>query len=395
MAQKQDYYEVLGVNKNATEEEIKKAYKKLAIKYHPDRQSGKSDEEKKEAEEKFKQCAEAYEVLSDQNKRARYDQFGFEGLEGGGFGGGGGAGFDPFDIFNSFFHGASGGGFKVNFGGGGGFSSFFGDEDEGGSTRGSSIRVRVKVSLADVQNGVEKHLKVKKYVSCQHCNGTGAKDGTELERCPKCSGRGRLIKQVRTLFGVGQTEVICPDCQGTGKRIKTRCSHCNGEGVVMGEETITVKIPAGVEDGMQLNLQGYGNAGRRGGGKGDLFVLIEEEKQDTFIRQDNMLIYSLLLDFPTAALGGEVEIPLVNGTQTIKIAPGTQPNTQIRLAGQGLPSVNRYGKGDLIVNVGVYVPEKLDDDEKKLITELKSHKNINPTPSLFDKFRQKVRSMFS
>ena len=390
MAEKQDYYEVLGVKKDASEEEIKKAYRKLAVKYHPDRQNGKSDAEKKEAEEKFKQCAEAYEVLSDAQRRQRYDQFGFNDPGAGGFGGG--AGFDPFDIFNSFFGGGSrsgNGGFNFHFGG---------DEEEAGPDRGSNIRVRVKVSLADVQNGVEKHLKLKKYVACPHCNGTGAKGGTELERCPKCQGRGRIIKQVRTIFGYAQTEAVCPDCQGSGKHIKTRCQHCNGEGVVMGEETIAVKIPAGVQDGMQLNMQGYGNAGRYGGSNGDLFVLIEEEHQDQFIRQDDTLIYSLLLDFPTAALGGEVEIPLVEGTTTLKVSPGTQPNTQLRLEGKGLPSLDRYGrsgrKGDLVINVGVYVPERLDDDEKKILAELKEHKNFGTTPSLFDKFRKKVRSMF-
>jgi len=391
MAEKRDYYEVLGVAKNASDDEIKKAYRKLAVKYHPDRQSGKSEAEKKEAEENFKQCAEAYEILSDSQKRARYDQFGFN-APGAGFGGGAG-GFDPFDIFNSFFGGGASGGNS-------GFSFSFGDDDEERSAnRGTNIRVRVKVSLSDVQNGVEKHLKLKKYVACPHCNGTGAKDGTELETCPKCHGRGRVMKQMRTIFGIAQTESTCPDCQGSGKHIKTRCQHCNGDGIVMGEETVLVKIPAGVADGMQLNTTGYGNAGRRGGSKGDLFILIEEEHQDQFIRQDDTLIYSLLLDFPTAALGGEVEIPLVEGTKTLKINPGTQPNTQVRLQGFGLPTLDRYGrsgrKGDIVINIGVYVPEHLDDDEKKILTNLKEHKNFRTTPSLFDKFRQKVKNMFS
>lgn len=378
MAEKQDYYEVLGVDKQASEDEIKKAYRKLAIKYHPDKNPGD-----KEAEEKFKQCAEAYEILSNPEKRQRYDQFGFNDPGMGGFGGG--QGFNPFDIFNSFFGGG---------GSSSGFSSFFGGDDDDSSPRGSSIRVRVKVTLADVQNGVEKRLKLKKYVKCPHCNGTGAKDGTELETCSTCHGRGRVVKQMRTIFGMAQTESVCPDCHGSGKKIKTKCPHCHGEGVIMGEDTITVKIPAGVSEGMQLNMSGYGNAGKHGGRAGDLYVLIEEEKQNQFIRQDNMLIYSLLLDFPTAALGGDVEIPLVEGTQTIHIAPGTQPNTQIRLTGKGLPTVNRYGRGDLIVNIGVYVPEKLDDEEKKILEGLKEHKNFSTTPSLFDKFRQKVKSMF-
>ncbi len=391
MAEKRDYYEVLGVDKNASDEEIKKAYRKLAVKYHPDRQNGKSDAEKKEAEDNFKQCAEAYEVLSDSQKRARYDQFGFND-PGAGFGGGG-SGFNPFDIFNSFFGGGAGGnGSSFSF-------SFGGDDDDTTVNRGSNIRVRVKVSLADVQNGVEKHLKLKKYVACSHCNGTGAKDGTEYETCPKCHGLGRVMKQVRTIFGIAQSEAVCPDCQGTGKKIKTRCQHCNGEGVVMGEETVTIKIPAGVAEGMQLNMSGYGNAGRHGGAKGDLFVLIEEEHQNQFIRQDDTLIYSLLLDFPTAALGGEVEIPLVEGTTTIKIAPGTQPNTQMRLQGKGVPTLDPYGrsgrKGDMIVNIGVYVPEHLDEEEKKILTDLKTRKNFGTSPSLFDKFRQKVKNMFS
>ncbi|MBO6012591.1 MAG: molecular chaperone DnaJ [Bacteroidales bacterium] len=385
MAQKRDYYEVLGISKEASIDEIKKAYRKMAIQYHPDRQSGKSDAEKKEAEEKFKEVAEAYEVLSDAQKRARYDQYGFEDPGMGGFGGG--AGFNPFDIFNSFFGGGNGG-FS-------GFGSMFDEDDEEGSVaRGASIRIRVKVSLTDVKNGVEKHLKIKKYVACPHCNGTGAKDGTEIETCKTCGGRGRVVKTVRTIFGMAQTQSLCPDCSGTGKKIKTKCQHCNGEGVVMGEQTVDVKIPAGVAQGMQLKMSGFGHAGRRGGANGDLMVMIEEEPQNTFIREENNLIYGLLLDFPTACLGGEVEIPLVEGTYKLKIDPGTQPNTQKRLSGYGLPSVNRYGKGDLIVNIGVYVPEKLDKDERQTLEQLREHKNFQTSPSVFDKFRQKIRSFF-
>lgn len=374
--EKQDYYEVLGVEKNATDDQIKKAYRKLAVKYHPDKNPGD-----KNAEEMFKKVAEAYEVLSDPQRRQNYDQFGFDGPQGAGFGG---AGFNPFDIFESFF----------GRGGGSGFGGF-GFDDEGPATRGSNIRVRVKVNLQDVANGVEKHIKIKKYVECEHCKGTGAKDGTDFETCPKCKGRGRVIQVVNSLFGRMQTEAVCPDCHGTGKKIKTRCSHCNGEGVTMGEEVIDIKIPAGVEDGMQLTMQGYGNAARQGGHPGDLYILIEEEKQDQFIRVENNLIYSLLLDFPTAALGGEIEVPLIEGTQTVKIPAGTQPNTQIRLNGKGLPSVNRYGRGDIIVNISIYVPESLDKEEKKIIESLKGHSNFGANKTAFQKFVDKIKNKFS
>ena len=374
--EKQDYYEVLGVEKDATTDQIKKAYRKLAVKYHPDR-----NPDDKNAEEMFKKVAEAYEVLSDPQRRQSYDQFGFDGPQGSGFGG---AGFNPFDIFESFFGG-----------GGGGFSGFgFGGDDEGPATRGSNIRVRVKVTLQDIANGVDKHIKIKKYVECEHCKGTGAKDGTAYETCPKCKSKGRVIQIVNSLFGRMQTESVCPDCHGTGKKIKTRCPHCNGEGVTMGEEVIDIKIPAGVQEGMQLTMQGYGNAARQGGRPGDLYILIEEEKQEQFIRVENNLIYNLLLDFPTAALGGEVEVPLIEGTQTVKIPAGTQPNTQIRLSGKGLPTVNRYGRGDIIVNISVYVPETLDKDEKKILESLRDHKNFGADKSAFQKFVDKIKSKF-
>ena len=378
--QKQDYYEVLGLAKDASEDDIKRAYRKLAVKYHPDKNPGD-----KQAEEMFKKVAEAYEVLSDPERRARYDQFGFDDpMSGGGFGGG--AGFNPFDIFNTFFN-AAGGGFS--------FTSF-GDDAFGGETNhGTNIRVRVRVSLKDILNGVEKHLKIKKYVTCEHCHGTGAKDGTELETCPTCHGRGRVQRVQRTMLGMMRTESVCPDCGGTGKHIKTRCPHCQGEGVVMGEQVIDVKIPAGVQEGMQLSMEGYGNAARHGGVPGDLYILIEEEKQDTFERQDTTLFYNLMLDFPTAALGGEVEIPLVDGTMKQRIVPGTQPGTQIRLSGKGLPAVNRYGRGDLVVNLSVYVPEALENDERKTIESLRGRKNFTTTPSILEKFKSRFKAMFS
>lgn len=383
--EKQDYYEVLGVQKNATDDEIKRAYRKLAIKYHPDKNPGD-----KTAEEKFKQCAEAYEVLSDPQKRQRYDQFGFNDPFSGGAGGGGG--FNPFDIFNSFFGGGSSSG---------GFSSFFGgDDDEPGGQRGSSLRIRVKVSLQDVVTGVDKRLKIKKYVECPHCHGTGAKDGTEFETCSKCRGRGRVIQVVNSLFGRMQTEAACPECHGTGKKIKTRCSHCHGEGVILGEQVVDVKIPAGVADGMQLTMQGYGHAGKMGGAAGDLYILIEEETHPDYIRQDSTLIYNLLIDFPTAALGGEVTIPLVQGTKQVTIKPGTQPDTQITLGGEGLPQVDRFGRastrrGDMIINIGVYVPERLSDSQRKLVEQMRESDAYKAPASAFARFKEHIKSMFS
>ena len=383
--EKQDYYEVLGVKKDASDDEIKRAYRKLAIKYHPDKNPGD-----KTAEEKFKQCAEAYEVLSDPQKRQRYDQFGFNdpGM-GGGFGGG--AGFNPFDIFNSFFGGGSGSG---------GFSSFFSGDDEPAGQRGSNIRVRVKVSLADVVYGVEKHIKIKKYVECQHCHGTGAKDGKDFDTCPKCKGRGRVVQVVNSLFGRMQTETVCSDCHGTGKKIKNKCTHCHGEGVILGEQVVDIKIPAGVADGMQLNMSGYGHSGKMGGPAGDLYVVIEEEPHPDFIRQEDTLIYNLLIDFPTAALGGEVEIPLVQGKKTITIKPGTQPDTQMRIHGEGLPVVDHYGRvsshrGDLVVNIGVYVPERLTDSQRSLVEQMRETKAFEAPASAFARFKEQVKNLFS
>lgn len=374
--EKQDYYEVLGVGKNASDDEIKKAYRRLAIKYHPDKNPGD-----KSAEEKFKQIAEAYECLSDPQRRARYDQFGFEDPGQGGFGGFSGS--NPFDIFNQFFGGGFGSGFTASFG-----------DDEGEPNHGTNIRIKVKVSLADVLNGVDKHLKIKKYVACEHCQGTGARDGKEIETCPTCHGSGRVRRVVRTILGQMQTETTCSDCHGTGRRIKTKCPHCKGEGVVMGEAVVDVHIPPGVAEGMQLSMSGYGNAARQGGVNGDLYILIEEEPQQDFIREDDKLIYNLLLDFPTAALGGEVEIPLVDGSMKIKIPAGTQPNTLQRYPDKGLPTVNRYGRGELVVNISVYVPESLDSEERKIIEELRDREHFKTGTTVLQRFKQKIKNMF-
>lgn len=376
---KRDYYEVLEVEKSASVDEIKKAYRKKAVQYHPDR-----NPDNKEAEEMFKEVAEAYEVLSDENKRARYDRYGHQmGNAGGGFGGFDfGGGVDPFDIFSQFF------------GGGGGRSS------RGGASvsKGSDLRVRVTLSLKDILNGVEKQIKVKKQVSCQHCNGTGAKDARAYQSCGTCGGSGVINRVVNTFIGTMRTQDVCPDCQGAGQRITEKCTHCHGEGVVTGEEIITVNIPAGVADGMQLSMEGKGNAARRGGVNGDLLILVKEEEHPDLIREDNNLIYNLLLDFPTAVLGGEVEIPLIEGTMKIKIPAGTQPNTLQRFAGKGLPSLSRYGssgsRGELVVNISIYVPETLNTEEKRIMEKLKAHDNFRTNTSIIEKFKRKIKSMF-
>ena len=374
MAEKRDYYEVLGVDKNASADEIKKAYRKKAIQYHPDKNPGD-----KEAEEKFKEAAEAYEVLSDPQKRQRYDQFGFQGV--GGAAGYGGAGMNMEDIFAQF-----GDLFESwGMGGGGGFPSFFGGAGGGSRQRvrrGTDLRVKVRLTLEEIATGVEKKIKVRKLVPCKDCNGTGSADGKEGETCPTCKGAGRVVRQQRGIFGMMQVQSECPTCHGEGKVIKNKCPHCNGEGVVRDEEIITIKIPAGVSGGMQIPVQGKGNAAPHGGVNGDLLVLIEEEEHKDLVREGNDLIYNLLLDMPTAVLGGQVRIPTLGGEAKITITPGTQPGKVLRMRGKGLPIIDQYarqyGTGDLLINVGVYIPEHLDKDEKKLIEKLQDSPNIAP-----------------
>ncbi len=374
MAEKRDYYEVLGVAKTATAEEIKKAYRKKAIQYHPDKNPGD-----KEAEEKFKEAAEAYEVLSDPQKRQRYDQFGFAGMSGaGGFSGGDFSMQDIFSQFGDLFE-------SWGMGGGGGFSSFFGGSSNRSGQRvrrGTDLRVKVKLSLEEISTGVEKKIKVKKLVECKHCHGTGSADGSSGETCPTCKGTGRVVRTQRGIFGMMQVQEACPTCHGEGKIIKNKCTHCGGEGVVRDEEIITIKIPAGVSGGMQIPVQGKGNAAPRGGVPGDLLVLVEEEEHKDLVRDGNDLIYNLLLDMPTAVLGGQVQIPTLTGDVKITITPGTQPGKVLRMRGKGLPIIDQYarqyGTGDLLINVGVYIPEKLNKDEKKLIEQLQNSPNIVP-----------------
>jgi molecular chaperone DnaJ len=369
MAEKRDYYEVLGVDKNASADEIKKAYRKKAIQYHPDKNPGD-----KAAEEKFKEAAEAYEVLSDPQKRQRYDQFGHAGMGGaGGFSGGGMSMEDIFSHFGDIFGGA---GFDLGdlFGGGG--------RSRGPRVRrGSDMRVKVRLTLEEIATGCEKKIKVRKQVQCKSCNGTGSEDG-RTETCPTCKGTGRTVRQQRGIFGMMQVQAECETCHGEGQIIKNKCAKCNGEGVVRDEEIITINIPAGVAAGMQLTMQGKGNAAPRGGVAGDLLILIEEEQHKDFIRQDSDLIYNLLLDMPTAILGGQIQIPTLSGEARITITPGTQPGKVLRMRGKGLPRIDQYGRtygtGDLLINVGVYIPERLSKDERKLIEKLQDSPNIVP-----------------
>ena len=379
---KRDYYEVLGVDRNASANDIKKAYRKLAIQYHPDKNPGD-----KEAEEKFKEAAEAYSVLSDADKKARYDQFGFEGVSGAGAGGFSGAGMDMNDIFSMF---------GDIFGGRGGFSGFGGFG--GGSSapqkhRGNDLRVKAKLTLQEIANGTTKKFKLKKYVACSHCNGSGA-EGNSYETCPECKGTGRIIRTQQSFFGMMRSEVACPHCGGEGKIIKNKCSHCHGEGIVLGEEVVEIQIPAGVVEGMQLSMRGKGNAGKRNGINGDLLIVIEEEKHPELIRDENDLIYSLLLDIPTATLGGFAEIPTIDGKAKVTIDPGTQPGKVLRLRGKGLPTLNGYGKGDIVVNISVYIPEVLSKEEKKTIENFRESDNFRPTESVKEKIFRRFKSFF-
>ena len=381
---KRDYYEVLGINKSATADEIKKAYRKMAIKYHPDKNPGD-----KEAEEKFKEAAEAYSVLKDPEKKAQYDQFGNAGMNGGagGFGGGSMNMDDIFSMFGDIFGGRGFGGFS-GFGGFGG-----GGERQQPRFRGSDLRVKVRLNLSEISEGVTKKFKLKKNVVCPHCNGSGA-EGNSTETCPDCHGTGRTVRTVRTPFGIMNSETTCPKCNGEGRIIKNKCSHCNGEGVIAGEEIVEASIPAGVQEGMVLTMRGKGNAGRRNGIAGDLQIVVEEEQDETLIRQENDLIFNLLLDIPTATLGGTVEIPTIDGKAKVTINPGTQPSTVMRLRGKGLPVLNGYGRGDIIVNISVYIPETLNKDEKKSIEKFRESDNFRPSEGIKDKIFRRFKNFF-
>lgn len=373
MAEKRDYYEVLGVAKNANADEIKKAYRKAAIKYHPDKNPGD-----KEAEEKFKEAAEAYDVLSNPDKRARYDQFGHAGMNGaagggaGGFGGFGG-GFSMEDIFSQFgdiFGGHFGGGFRSSGGGGRRVN------------RGSDIRVRVKLTLAEIAAGVTKKLKITKTVACDKCGGTGARDSNSYATCATCNGTGYVTRVENTFFGRMQSQGVCPTCGGTGKVISAPCDKCKGEGTQRGSEVVEIAIPAGVGEGMVLTVAGKGNAPRHGGVNGDLQVVIEEEAHPELLRDGNDLIHNLNIPVTTAILGGTVEVPTVDGRAKIKIAPGTHAGKVLRLGGKGLPDVNGYGRGDILVVVDLTIPSKLNAEERRLVEELSRQPDFQKAESV-------------
>ena len=378
---KRDYYEILGLQRNASEAEIKKAYRKMALKYHPDKNPDDPD-----AEAKFKEAAESYEVLSNAEKRQRYDQFGHQGMKGMGANGFHMSMEDIFSNFGDIFGGAFGDAF--GFGG-----------SPGGARRrvnhGTNIRVRVKLSLEEIATGVEKTFKVSKYINCDICHGTGAKDGSSYSTCSSCNGRGQVTRVSNTFLGQMQTTSTCPACGGQGQTIASKCHKCAGDGILKGEEVIPIKIPAGVSDGMQLSMSGKGNAGARDGVPGDLIVLIEEKEHDLFVRDDQNLLYDHYISMPEAALGTSIDIPTLDGKARVKIAPGTQGGKILRLKGKGLPDVNAYGTGDLLVNINVWTPKNLTKEEEKTLERLKGSESFRPKPTKKDKkFFDRMKEYF-
>ena len=386
---KRDYYEVLGVDKNASADDIKKAYRKMAIKYHPDKNPGD-----KEAEEKFKEAAEAYSVLSDADKKARYDQFGHAGVEGSGPDFSGGFG-NLNDILNDLFGGAFGGGFGGFSGFGGGFGGQRGQRQQR-VYRGRDIRVRVKLTLEEIAKGVEKEISIEKNVPCTECGGKGAKNSSDIKSCPACNGTGQVQRVVNSFLGQTVTYSTCQQCGGEGKIISNPCRSCNGTGLVRKRETIKVKIPAGVEAGMQLTLQGEGHAAKNNGINGDLLVVIEEQEHPNLKREGNNLYYTKIISVVDAMLGAEVSIPCLDGDYKIKVDPGTQSGEVVRLRGRGLPSVNGYGgTGDLYVKIAVWIPKKLSKDEKAIVESLREKDSFQPNPTKEDKsFFDRLKDLF-
>ncbi len=381
---KRDYYDVLGVSRQADAAEIKSAYRKLAIKFHPDKNPGDA-----QAEENFKEAAEAYEVLSNPEKKARYDQFGHAGSSAG-FGGGGGMNMD--DIFSQFgdIFGGGGNPFESFFGGGGGRSS-------GGRRvqKGTNLRIKVKLTLEEIAKGVEKKIKVNKQIVCNTCDGSGAKDKSSFHTCKTCGGAGSVRRVTNTILGQMQTTSTCPTCNGEGVEITAKCTTCKGEGLERGEETISINIPAGVSEGMQLSMSGKGNAAPRGGIPGDLIILIEEVQHETLKRDGLNVIYDLYINFADAALGTSVEVPTIDGKAKIKIEPGTQGGRILRLKGKGIPEVNSYHKGDQLIYVNIWTPKAVSPEERDILEKLKSSSNFKPQPGKSEKsFFERIKEYF-
>lgn len=384
---KRDYYDVLGVSRGADADEIKKAYRKMAIKYHPDKNPGD-----KQAEENFKEAAEAYEVLSNADKKARYDQFGHaanaHSANGGGFGGGG---MNMEDIFSQF---------GDIFGGGSPFEGFFGGGGRQGGggrrvQRGSNLRIKVRLTLEEIANGTEKKIKVNKQVTCKTCDGSGAKDRSSVQTCKTCGGAGAVRRVTNTILGQMQTTSTCPTCNGEGSVVTAKCTSCHGEGVVRDEEMITINIPAGVSEGMQLSMSGKGNAAPRGGVPGDLIILIEEVPHETLKRDGNNIIYDLHISFVDAAIGTSVEVPTIDGKAKIKIDPGTQGGKILRLKAKGVPEVNSYHRGDQLIHVNIWTPKALSREEREVLEKLQSSPNFKPSPGKNEKsFFERMKEYF-
>ena len=389
---KRDFYEILGVAKASTQDEIKKAYRKVAMQFHPDRNPGD-----KASEEKFKEAAEAYEILSDTDKRAQYDRFGHQAFSqgrGGGGGGFSGAGMNMDDIFSQF---------GDIFGEESPFGSFFGGgngrRSSGGrarGVRGSNLRIKIKLNYEEMAKGISKTVKVKKHVTCTTCTGSGAKDKNSIQTCGTCGGSGQVKRVQNTFLGQMQTVTTCPTCNGEGSTIANKCTACKGEGRVYGEETVTIEIPAGVQEGMQLSMNGKGNAGERGGANGDLIILIEEEAHAELHRDGLNVAFDLHISFPDAVFGTNVEVPTIDGKAKIKIPPGTQSGKIFRLKGKGFPSVNSYEKGDQLIHVNIWTPQHVNADEKAMLDKMQDSVNFQPKPEKGDKsFFDKVREMFA
>jgi molecular chaperone DnaJ len=388
MASKRDYYEILGASKSSSADEIKKAYRKVAMQHHPDRNPGDHT-----AEDKFKEAAEAYEILSDSDKRAQYDRYG-HGAFASGRGGGGFSGHDMNmeDIFSQF----------GDIFGDDAFGGFFGGGRSGGRSsrnkgvKGSNLRVKIKVSYEEIAKGASKTIKVKKYIACNTCGGSGAKDKNSMQTCSTCGGNGQVRRVQNTFLGQMQTVTTCPSCNGEGSVVTSKCTSCKGEGRVYGEETVTLDIPAGVQEGMQLSMSGKGNMGERGGAPGDLIILIEEESNQQLHREGLNVAFDLFISFPDAVFGIQAEVPTIDGRAKIKIPPGTQSGKIFRLKGKGFPAINSYEKGDQLIHVNVWTPQVVSTDEKQTLEEMKNSENFKPKPDKNDKtFWEKIRETFS